>query len=114
MQACLVMLLSLVVWSLSSPLPPSLFLGHSWSGGAEGDRCTYYLLLSPLTFLPSALLLPYVRGPTLYFLQTKSLLPELILLLALYPHLSFCHLCHIFLFNQDDYVFTHLGLSVFV
>lgn len=53
-------------------------------------------------------------SPTLYFLQTKFLLLELILLFALYPHLSFCHLCHIFPFNQDDYVFTHLGLSVFV
>lgn len=86
--------------SSSFPVPP----GHSWPGGAEGDRCTRYLLLSPLTSPPSALLplhfstflekkppLSPSRRTSCHFLPAYlSAEPALFLLLPPSPHLSFC------------------------
>lgn len=62
-RASLVMLLWPVALWPQLPSPPAcsssssaVTPGHSWLGGAEGDRCTPYLLLSPLTRPLSALL----------------------------------------------------------
>lgn len=73
------MLLSLVALCPLLPPPPApLSPGHSWPGGAEGNRCTLYLLLSPLTSPPSALLPPHTQGFSplhLYIFTSLSTLP---------------------------------------
>lgn len=106
MEACLVMLLLLVALCphLPPPPPPAAPLtpppvppGHSWPGGAGGDRCTHYLLLSPLTYLPSAVLLPYFRAlnhhphhPPHLYISCKPTLSVSLHLLLLSSSLPLC------------------------
>lgn len=74
----MMLLLLVALCPLLPPPPAPLSPGHSWPEGAEGNRCTLYLLLSPLTSPPSALLPPHTQGLTpsyLYIFTSLSTLP---------------------------------------